>query len=398
MKNKQEGRRRSPGLIGAVTATAAVALAVSACAPSSAPGNSSDGGQAELGISDSDYSLEALIEAAKNEDPIVVLDTTGKIVDIASAFSERYGVQATGVKMKSGEQAEVVIREGTAGTVMNDVMLLPDVPTAVSELIPRGFAASWFPPDMTDVVEEQFQDPAVVTQETNVWAYNTEVYGDVCPVDNIWQLTDEEWAGRVSLQDPLLTDQAHWFNQMQSQGDDLMAGAYADEYGDDLQTEEDSATAEWVKRLAMNSPVLTNSDDDIAESVGAPGQSDPFIGFFSTAKFRANVDSGYKLGVCEGLDPWAGRAYTKAALIATGTESPNAAKLFVRFMFTEEGIGTQTEDGKVSTNSTIKLPSDDPSHLESVWDQILVFDSATAADDFDNLQEWQDFWRASIRS
>ena len=37
----------------------------------------------EIGIPDSTYSLEALIEAARKEEPITVIDATGKIVSMA---------------------------------------------------------------------------------------------------------------------------------------------------------------------------------------------------------------------------------------------------------------------------------------------------------------------------
>lgn len=375
-------------------------LAVTACSPSSAPATQPENGKtAELGISDADYSLDAIIAAAKKEQPIVVLDTTGKIVDMAEAFTGKYGVKATGVKMKSGEEAEVVIREGEAGAVKNDVILMPDVQTAVSDLIPRGYVQSWFPPDMADVVPEQFQHPAVVTQETNVWAYNTEVYGDTCPVDNIWQLTEDEWHGRISFEDPQLKSEfAYWFNQMETYGDDLVAKAYEDEYGEPLKTDEPSATAEWVKRLAQNAPILTKTDDEAADSVGAPGQAKPFMGFVSTAKFRGIADAGLKLGTCAGLKPWVGRAYTKTALIANGTKSPNAAKLFIHYVYTAEGIAPQVEDGKRSTNTEIPMAPSEPSGLESVWDQILVFDSKTAKDDFQRVQDWQDFWRLNMHT
>lgn len=385
-------------MLAAGAGAAVIALAVTACSPSSAPAPKPDAAKpAELGISDADYSLDALIEAAKKEKPIVVLDTTGKIVDVAQSFSKKYGIQATGVKMKAGEEAEVVIREGEAGAVKNDVILMPDTQTAVADLIPRGYVQSWFPPDMADVVPEEFQDPAIVTQETNVWAYNTEVYGGTCPVDNLWQLTEDEWRGRISFEDPQLkADYPYWFNQMETYGEDLMAQAYEDEFGEPLETDEASATAEWVKRLAQNQPVLTNTDDEAADSVGAPGQKKPFMGFISTAKFRGIADAGLKLGTCDGLKPWVGRAYTKTALIATGTASPNAAKLFIHYVYTAEGIAPQVADGKRSTNTEIPMAPGEPSGLDAVWDQILVFDSRSAKDDFSRVQDWQDFWRLNL--
>ncbi|KQY26325.1 hypothetical protein [Rhizobium sp. Root482] len=48
---------------------------------------------------DSEYSLEALIEATKKEEPITVIDATGKIVSMAENFPKKYGLKATGVEM-----------------------------------------------------------------------------------------------------------------------------------------------------------------------------------------------------------------------------------------------------------------------------------------------------------
>ena len=373
-------------------------LMATACATSSNPpgGGDEEEAEPELGISDEDYSIDALVDAAQDEDGIVVVDSTGKIVEIAEEFSEEYGLDATGVSLSANEQTEVAVREGQSGNINHDVFLMPDTPTAVTELLPQEVVVSWFPPDLVDNVDSEFQDPAIVTQETFVWAYNTDVYGDECPVSNFWELTDEEWSGLVAYQDPLMTTrQPYSFNQKEYQGDDLLAGAYLDYYGEELGADAESATAEWVEGLAQNDVLLTNSNGDISDAIGAPGQDDPFIGFLSTAKFRDNIDLNYNLGICEGLFPWVGWAYTKTALIASDTESPNTAKLFVRYMYSEEGIEEQAIDGKISTNTEVPFPEDDPSRLEEVWDDILIFESAQAQVDYDRIQYWQDLWRSA---
>ena len=53
-------------------------------------------------------------------------------------------------------------------------------------------------------------------------------------------------------------------------------------------------------------------------------------------------------------------------LIATGTDSPNAAKLFIHYLLTEEGIAPQAVDGKMSINADAKLPADEPSGIAAV--------------------------------
>lgn len=338
------------------------------------------------------FDLEALIEAARKERPINVYSTTGKIVEQAKAFTAKYGVQATGTKANAAAQLEMVIREGQAKNVQGDVIQISDVPAGVGQLLPQGFVESWLPPDLADSIAARYQNPLVISNEANVWAYNTQTY-DSCPVKNIWELTGPEWKGKVAMQDPLgKSSYVDWFNQMATHADDQVAAAYKDYSGKELEIAEASATAEWVKALAANSPLLTDADEAAAQAIGAPDQKSPFIGVISSAKFRNNND-GAKLGICTGLKPWAGWLYPSLGLIATGTQSPNAAKLFIHYLMTEEGIAPQAKDGKISTNRDAKLPADEPSGIGKVIDQMFAYESASAAGDWEARQDWQDLWR-----
>ncbi|UBH05195.1 ABC transporter substrate-binding protein [Leucobacter sp. Psy1] len=389
-------RRRSAFLGTALASATTAVLVLSGCAPSSTQEVSVR--TVELGIPDENYSLDALIAAAQEEGPLVVSDTTGKIVDIAAAFEAEYGIPTTGTKLTGQEQVEIATREAQAGAVRTDVLLMTASEAAVADLIPQEVVTTWMPPDLVDEVPAEFQEPLMVTQEPMLIAYNADAYPDGCPVDNIWQLTAGPFSDRFVTPDPLLyAYQTSWYNQMEENHDTEVADAFEAEYGAPLETEEESATAEWVKRLAESKPLVTNDDDDSAAAVGAPGQEDPFIGIMSAAKFRDNAEKGYALAICSGLDPWAGLAYTKAGVIATGTASPNAAKLFIRYMLTEAGIGPQVADGKISTNTTVSIPADEPSGVAEVWDEILVFDSASLESDYFRAQDWADFWRLHHR-
>jgi iron(III) transport system substrate-binding protein len=339
------------------------------------------------------FDLDALIEAARAEPPITVYDSTGKIVEMAEKFTEMYGVEAVGSKVSSGSQIEQLIREGQSGNVIGDVAVVSDVPPAVAQLFPLGLVESWSPPDLAGSIPEELQDPLVVVSSPNIWAYNTETY-ESCPLDNIWQLTEAEWNRKVSFQDPLgKPSYTDWFNQMEMHFDDAVAQAYEDHYGSPLETDEDSATKAWVKALAQNSPLLTDSDSAAGDAIGVRGQSEPFVGLVSTAKFRDNSPDGLALGICEGLNPYAGWMYPGFGVISTHTDSPNAARLFVRFMMIEEGISAQTIDGKFSSNTDVPPHADEPSGVGAMLDQMMPYASATALDDFDLRQDWQDFWR-----
>jgi len=338
-----------------------------------------------------DFDLDALIAAAKQEAPITVYATTGKIVETAKNFTAKYGIEATGKKVNEASQVELLIREAQAGNIVGDISVSGDTAAAVAELIPEGIAYSWVPPDLAQYIPEQAQDPLVVVTDQHVWSYNTETY-DKCPVTNIWQLTEPEWKGKVAMLDPLeKPNYADWFNQMAMHHDAEMAKAYEDLYGKKLETDEDSATKAWVKAYAANGPLLTDSEA-VAEAVGAPGQAAPFMGMNSVAKFRDNNDKGYKLGICTGIEPFSGFSYPGFGLIAKGTKSPNTAKLFIHYLMTEEGISNQTVDGKMSSNSQVPANPDEQSGIAEHMREMMPYDSSTSADDYDAREGWQDFW------
>lgn len=339
--------------------------------------------------------IDALISAAKSEKPINVYDSTGKIVEMAENFSAKYGLKATGMKVSANSQLEMIIRESQSNNVQGDVVLITDAPAALAQLLPEKFVENYVPADMTAKIPEQFQNPLAISTNANVWAYNTEAY-DKCPVANIWELTEPKWKGKVAIIDPLTKgNYTDWFNQLEAHGSDAVAAAYKAQFGKELETSEKSAAAAWIKALAQNAPLATDSDDRISEAVGAPGQKEPFFGLLSSAKFRDNKDKGYKLGICTTLEPWVGWNYIKLGLIASKSQSPNTAKLFIHYILTEEGIAPQMKDGKLPTNIDVKMPDDEPSGLMKVADSLQAYDSSTGLDDFDRREEWQDFWRVN---
>jgi iron(III) transport system substrate-binding protein len=351
----------------------------------------------EIGIPDSDYSLEALIEAAKKEQPITVIDATGKIVSMAENFSKTYGLKATGVKMNGQEQEQVIAREAAAGNVRTDVFNMSNLPSVASQILPQGFGVSWLAPDLKDKIPAQYQSPAITSNNPWVFAYNTDVNGETCPVNNLWALTTEEWKGRVAIPDPLLRNETmFWFNQLATHGDDAMREAYKAQFGEDLKTDEASATAEWVKRLAQNKPKVTKTDTDVGPIIGAKEEKPP-VGFLSAAIFRDAKKDGYGMGICKEMKPWIGQLTPRVAVIAAGTKSPNAAKLFARFMMTEEGMAPQLGDGKISTNTEAKMPESEVSGIANFVDLLYVNHSETTQDDFAKLQDWQDFWLSNSR-
>ena len=86
-----------------------------------------------------------------------------------------------------------------------------------------------------------------------------------------------------------------------------------------------------LKRLHDNKPTFTASSDEIAESVGTPGQADPPIGFCASSKLRKNEDNGWVLAPVN-LYPTAGIPAINTLYVVEGCQHPAAAKLLIRFM------------------------------------------------------------------
>lgn len=340
-----------------------------------------------------DFDLDALVAAAKAEPPTTVYAVTGKIADTAEAFSAKYGLNVTGKKVNEAGQVDLLIRENQAGAVTGSISLASDVAVIVSDLIPKGVVESWVPGDIAPHLAESVRDPLVVVSDPHVWAYNSEAQ-DKCPVTNVWQLVDPEFARLVAIMDPLEKPMyADWFNQLAEHHDDAMAAAYEAHYGKPF--EGDSATDAWVRAFAANGPLVADSSG-VADAIGAPGQEKPFFGMLSAAKFRDNADKGYKLAICSGMQPFAGWLYPGLGVIAKATPAPNTAKLFIHYLLTEEGIAAQSVDGKIPADPRIGLPADEASGIGAHLGELMVWNTASSESDLEHRQDWQDIWMTEL--
>lgn len=212
-------------------------------------------------------------------------------------------------------------------------------------------------------------------------------------MDNIWDLAGPDWKGKVVMQDPLgKPNLIEFFTQLSTSGNQALEAAYQENAGKDLPASEQDAAHEWVQQLAKNSPILTSADEDTVAAVASPNQSQPRIGLASVSKFRDVADKGYPMGVCN-IKPWAGFEYPKYVAIATKTKHPNAAKLFVHFVLTKEGIQHETSSGGgISANSEVGYLGPQLPGLPN-WDGLFVYDNSHLLDDFRGAQDMQDFWR-----
>lgn len=387
--------------LGSYIATvAALGLVLSACAP---PG--ADGGEAqkdergEIELQDDEtadgFDLDKLVAAAKEEGPITIYDETGKVTQIAEAFSEKYGIEAEGVKIEVNA-IDKVKRENESGNIIADVLAISEPPAVYAELLKDDIVTNWVPGDVRDNLPEEARYPYLTSNNWLWWAYSTDAYGDTCPVSNIWELTEDDWKGKVALPDPEARAMyTNMWNQSARDHSDAWEAAYEDQFGEKLETDEQSPFHEWLKRLAENSPVVFKSDEEVSEAVGAPGQEDPPIGQMAAAKFRNNDEKGYALAPCAGLDPYVAGPMPQTMVYASKTKSPNAAKLYIHFAASQEGMEFIMPDGKRSYNPEVKAPEDAHELDPLIEDGVQPYSTEYLEDDFKNTVSWQDFWRSN---
>ncbi|WP_067180406.1 ABC transporter substrate-binding protein [Microtetraspora niveoalba] len=376
---------------------ALLALAVAACAPSTGDGGP-DTARAEPLPSasvDANFDLDALVAAAKKEGGLMVYDSSGDIEEVAKAFTAKYGIPMEGVKSDSPQTAEKMIREHAADNITIDATMYEDGGVLMGQLFPQGVVQTWVPADLKDQIPAENQNPLLALSKATVFAYNTKLSPEGCPVKNVWDLTEPEWAGKLVMQDPLGKPTVlSFFTQLDSHGNQALEQAYQAKYGKPLETKEKSAAYEWIKRISVNKPVLTGSDEDISGSVGAPNATDKKIGFMSISKFRNNQDKGYSQSTCTGMTPFAGFSYPKFVAIASKSKHPNAAKLFVHFIMTEEGVKHEIGEGGVSGNGSVK-PIVSPEGLDDWQGQLFHTDPGKLVDDLRGRQTVSDFWRVN---
>jgi len=313
-----------------------------------------------------------IIAAAKEEGRLVVYCLSSRMGIAAERFEEKYGIKVDWTKMNDVEISDRVAREHEAGVRGADVVITEDAAILMAQLLPRGYVINYVPPTHKEIIPQEFQNPLVFRQQPRIIGFNSEAYSET-PIRNLWELTTPEWRGKLMMRDPQLTStHLAWFAEIVERAD-LMAAEYERFFGEPIKLTTPNAGWEFIKRLANNNPIMFSSDTDVSESVGARGQSNPPIGLYVLSKHRDIEPKNLALEVAFGLEPYVGYLYPTFLVMAANSQSPNAAKLFIAHMLSEEGISAYTADlGNFSTNPNVPPHKDDPLGGIEEWAKVTI--------------------------
>ena len=241
-----------------------------------------------------------------------------------------------------------------------------------------------------------------------VFIYNTDNVAED-EINNIWYVTDEKYAGTVMMKDPFTEGVNMDFLTVVTSDENaaLLEEAYKEYYGEDLVLDDDCPNAgyQWIKMLYNNGLVVGTSDGDMAQSIGAEGQTKPWSGLITLNKYVKNLEIGYKLGYTSDVTPFAGFIYPIYGLLTSNADNPEMAKAFLCWLYTEDGwfgdgettlndgsvyVGMTGRQGDYSANTSLTVADGDQEL--SVWKDILIVEDPEYAaehradvEDFINL-------------
>ena len=271
-------------------------------------------------------SATELLPRANAEGTVTVYSFTSRISKVEKAFEATYpGIDLQGYDISSTEQIARLKAEAAAGVSNADVVYISDAPVVLGELLGKGIIEPYVPPRMVDRVPERFRTPLLAQRlSTKVLMYNEQANPEGAPVDNLWQLTTDEWRGRVIMVDPLQRgDYLDLMTETVLQSD-AMAAAYAAQFGKDIELgEARNAGERFIMDLFANDVILVRSTDDVNAAVGKLGQATPPVGFTSYSDRRDNAEEGWALQVANQVEPAPGIIFP--AVVAVGKDASNPA-------------------------------------------------------------------------
>jgi iron(III) transport system substrate-binding protein len=276
---------------------------------------------------------DAIYQAALEEPPLQVYAGTSRIFPAIEDLEQEYpGLRIEALNIESQDILERVRREWDAG-LRNVGLVFSAIPAIHHDLLlPRRAVTRYVPRELEGLMAEEELEPLLRQRySAYVWFYNSDEF-DAPPWENIWQLTTEEFRNRVVIGDMLEGISTLTFFTAINVHADEMAELYEDYFGEPIELETPNAGMEFIKRLLENDARIVRASREVVETIDQ--STGPFAGLTGYSRYRDALDGDYALAV-DTESPAASDFWYLS--IGTLTESPNTAKILIRWLMTEEG-------------------------------------------------------------
>lgn len=350
----------------------------------------------ELGTYTSDVQDWAAIEAAAiAEGSLLVYANTSKVEKAAEAFMEKYpGITVQAFDLGGDDVLLKVVEEQKAGAFTGDVWFSSGGAELVGNVMPKQYVWRFLPDSTAAVTPEEYTQPLLMTRfGTSIFAYNSEL-NDTCPITNLWELTNPEWKGKFFIEDPL--NDASTLSKLITivYHADEMKEAYVALYGAEPVLDADTPDAGWLwlKRFAQNGPIPQPGGDEVDAAFATPGMTESYMALTSYSNMPDVLDGNLAFEPCWGLTPKVGIQSQSYVGIINQAPHPNAAKLWVKFITSEEGRKPWAKFGTYFPDSTYEVPEGQKT-LDEIFSMTWFISEQYA---YDRMIEARDFYLLNL--
>ena len=323
----------------------------------------------------------AIEAAAKKEGKVLVYANSSRIADVKKLFEAKYpGITLEGFDLGSEDSVVKIKEEQKAGAYTGDVVM---------DMLPKQQLWRFVPDSVAAVLPKEFSEPLPVSRMgVRILGYNGELL-KACPVNNWWELTEPKWKGKVFIEDPLadISTMAIYTTVVAHAKE--LAAAYKDLYGKDPVLEADTPDVGWLwlKMFAKNNPIPQPGGDEVTAAFASKGMKEAGVGFTSYSKYRNTVAGKVVFEPCTTLKPVVGVQSATYLAIANRAPHPNAAKMFINFVYSKEGFEPWNVIGDYSPRTDLESPKGAIPYKELgkvVWtiDEPSVFKTVLKVRDF----------------
>lgn len=345
------------------------------------------------------FNEKALYEAAKKEGEVNIYSYSSRVFKFGETFEAKYpGVKVNGFDMDSPEIVTKVLAEQTAKNYVADVIFLKDPSTVVNELYQKKLVYNYTPSDLEKLIPAMYREPLLVHHASvDALIYNNEKMS-AFPIQSLWDLTTEDWRGRVIFPDPQKLSEFVEVLATIVQHSDEMAADYKRVFGKEIKLSPgvENAGYEWVLRLLNNDLIILGSTNSVSEAVGLSDQANPPVGFTAYSRLRdKEKNPNLKFDVITAVEPVMGVTTEVIVAMVNGGAHPNAAKLLIHWMMGDakggEGYKPYFVLGNFSVRTDVPPPKGSMSLSElKLWksDPVNVWNQG---------QKVLDFWVAHLK-
>ena len=318
--------------------------------------------------------------AAKDEGALLVYSTTSRTAKAAENFSAQTGIAVEVVRLGEQDLIQRAYQEAASGVNDVDMIVVEDWVAARELLSNTGYFVNYVPPTAEKLFAERHKNPLVLGFINRVFGYNTDKHPDADPLVSVWDLTTEEYKGRVMIRDVAITGEhqnalTEWVRRS-----DELAAAYEKRFGKPLEMTEANAGLEFIKRFLQNDAIIMTSDTKITEAVGAPGQDNPPYGmFYVYSKHRDVPLQDLRVKESRQIDPTLGYYYPIVLQLSANAKHPNAAKVFMEYLGTLEGFAPWGDSPGVYSPNPNQVPFEGDMPLAWWEDHMWSYDLDFAA-------------------